>query len=250
MSNALDNIFASDPDLAERAERAEANARPDVAGTFRAYEPDPAGGFPKALRKWRVTSAVPATAEAVAELLGGTPHELDTEAEDAIAVDTDTDRVEVVVDGPEAIEFDMKHWVNGKLAHHCDTRAFLSPPEDAGVPCRCPRTIAELRARAKDERGPKPDIRISFKLAHDPDLGVFRYKSSGWTLISELPALKNALAKVGGPALVHLINERVQYTSKAGRDVDYQKLTAKVIKAYELAITDSPASVVEEEPPF
>ncbi|MFJ6622350.1 hypothetical protein ACIQOW_32810 [Kitasatospora sp. NPDC091335] len=250
MSDALDNIFNSDPELAERAERAEANARPDVAGTFRAYEPDPAGGFPRALHKWRVTSAVPATAEAVAELLGGTPHELDTEAEDAIAVDTDTDRVEVVIDGPEAIEFDMKHWVNGKLAHHCNTRTFLSPPEDVGAPCRCPRTIAELRSRAKDERGPKPDIRINFRLAHDPHLGVFRYKTSGWTLISELPALKNALAKIGGPALVHLVNERVQYTSKAGRDVDYQKLTAKVIKPYEQAITDTPAAAVEEEPPF
>ncbi|MFF2619826.1 hypothetical protein [Kitasatospora sp. NPDC058046] len=55
---------------------------------------------------------------------------------------------------------------------------------------------------------------------------------SGWTLISGLPALKNVLAKVGGPALVHLLNERVNDTSKAGRDVDYQKLTAKVIKPY------------------
>lgn len=250
MSDALDNIFASDPELAERAERAEANSRPDVAGTFRAYEPDPNGGFPRALHKWRVTSAVPATADAVAELLGGTPFELDTEAEDAIAVDTDTDRVEVVIDGPGAVSLDFKQWVNGKLAHHCDTRQFLSPPEDVGVPCRCPGTVAELKDRAKAERGPKPDIRINFKLAHDPSLGVFRYKSSGWSLISELPALKAALAKVGGPALVHLINERVQYESRAGRDVDYQKLAAKVIKAYELAITDTPASAVEEEPPF
>lgn len=151
----------------------------------------------------------------MAELLGGTPFELDTEAEDAIAVDTDTDRVEVVIDGPQSIEFDMKQWVNGKLAHHCDTRAFLSPPEDVGVPCRCPGTVAELKDRAKAERGPKPDIRINFKLAHDPHLGDFRYKSSGWSLISELPALKNALVKTGGPSLVHLVNERVNYTSKA-----------------------------------
>ncbi|WP_328953687.1 hypothetical protein [Kitasatospora purpeofusca] len=250
MSDALDNIFASDPELAERAERAEANARPDVAGTLRNYEPDPNGGFPRALHKWRVTSALPATADAVAELLGGTPHELDTEAEDAIAVDTDTDRVEAIIDGPGAIQFDMKQWVNGKLAHHCNTRAFLSPPEDVGVPCRCPGTVAELKDRAKAERGPKPDIRIAFRLAHDPGLGVFRYKSSGWSLISELPTLKNALAKVGGPALVNLINERVNYTSKANREVDYQKLTAKVIKSYEQAITDTPASAVEEEPPF
>ncbi|MFF2619827.1 hypothetical protein [Kitasatospora sp. NPDC058046] len=146
MSKALDNNFASDPEQAERAERAEANARPGVAGTFRAYEPDPNGGFPRALHEWRVTSAVRATADAVAELLGGTPHELDTEAEDAIAVDTD--RVEVIIDSPDSIEVDMRQWVNGKLAHHCDTRTFLSPPEDVGVPCRCPRTIAELRAWA------------------------------------------------------------------------------------------------------
>ncbi|WP_327065920.1 recombination directionality factor [Kitasatospora sp. NBC_01302] len=250
MSNALDNIFASDPELAERAERAEAAGRPDVAGTFRNYEAAPDGGFPTTLHQWQVTSALPSTADAVAELLGGTPYERETEAEDAMAVNTDTDRVEVVIDGPGAIEFDMKQWVNGKLAHHCDTRAFLSPPEDVGVPCRCPGTLAELKDRAKAERGPKPAITLTFRLAHDTGLGVFRYKSSGWSLISELPALKTALAKVGGPALAHLINERVQYTAKSGRDVDYQKLQLKVVKAFEQAITDAPNAAVEEEPPF
>ncbi|MFI1521676.1 recombination directionality factor [Kitasatospora cineracea] len=250
MSNALDNIFASDPELAERAERAEANARPDLAGVFRNYEAAPDGGFPIAQHQWMVTCALPVTAEAVAELLGGTPYERETEAEDAMAVKTDADRVEVVIDGPEAVKLDFKQWVNGKLAHHCDTRTFLSPPEDVGVPCRCPGTIAELKDRAKAERGPKPSIEIDFALPHALELGTFRYKSSGWSLIPELPALKGALAKSAGPSLAHLVNERVQYTSKAGREVDYQKATVKVVKPYGDAIADTPATAIEEEPPF
>ncbi|WP_441248926.1 hypothetical protein [Kitasatospora sp. McL0602] len=250
--SALDNIFASDPELAEKAEAAERASAPDIAGTFRNYEAKPGGGFPDALPDgWRVTCAVPATARAVAELFEAPePFERDTEGEDAMAVDTGHNSVEVIIDGPDAIEMDFKQWVNGKLAHHCDARTFLSPPEDAGVPCRCPGTIADLKLRAKDERGPKPSIRIKFRVAHDPEMGEFCYKSSGWSLISELPALKNALAKVGEPALCRLVNERVQYTSKAGRDVDYQKLTVKVDKAFGDAIADEPHSGYSEEPPF
>lgn len=58
--------------------------------------------------QWMVTCTLPSAVDAVAELLGGTPYERETEAEDAMAVKTDADRVEVVIDGPDAVKTDFR----------------------------------------------------------------------------------------------------------------------------------------------
>ncbi|MFD8318904.1 recombination directionality factor [Kitasatospora purpeofusca] len=251
MNSTLDNIFAGDPEHAAKVAEKNERFADDVVGKFRNYRAVPGGGFPDKVLKWDVTCAVPSDAQAVYELLGGQPPvERETEAEDALLVATDTNSVPIIISGPDAIRFDMKHWINGKLAHHCNGVTFLSPDEDKGVACGCPKTIAERKERAKNERGPKPDIRLTFRLADDPTLGLFEYKTSGWTLLDDLHSIFKGLDAVGGAALAQLNNEHVEYTTKAGREVSYTKLQVKILKAYEDAITDSPEAGYDEEPPF
>ncbi|MET9602571.1 hypothetical protein [Streptomyces sp. NPDC006459] len=199
-------------------------------------------GTPEALSEWKISTGDPVVAQAVAQLFGGEAIETERPAENFIDVFTERSSIPVVLDGPDAIYADMKLWNRSKLVHHCDGSEFLSPEEKAGKPCGCPELFAERKQAAKDFIGPAPSITITFRLADDPDLGLFRFQSQSWTLASVLHEYENALEAVAGPALADLSLELVEYVVKKGpnkgRQVSYVKPVVKVLKAYDDAITD------------
>ncbi|MFJ9646715.1 hypothetical protein [Streptomyces sp. NPDC101206] len=237
MANKM-TIFDTDP-----------NAKPKVRETF---EDDTVGRFhsgrqdedgtPEALTEWRITTGDLVVAQSVAQLYGGEPVETERPAENFIDVFTDRASIPVVLDGPDAIYADMKLWNRSKLVHHCDGSKFLSPEEKAGKPCGCPELFAERKAAAKDFLGPAPSITITFRLADDFELGLFKFQSGSWTLASVLHEYENALEAVDGPALADLTLELVEYTVKKGpnrgRNVSYIKPVIKVRKSYNDAIAD------------
>ncbi|MER5260430.1 hypothetical protein [Streptomyces sp. NPDC002855] len=236
MANKM-TIFATDP-----------NAKPKPRQTFaddtvgRLHSGRSVDGEPEALNEWRISTGDPVVAQSVAQLFGGEPIETDSTSENFIDVFTDRKSIPVVLDGPDAIYADMKLWNRNKLVHHCDGSVFLSPEERAGKVCGCPELFAERKAAAKDFLGPSPSITVTFRLADDPDLGVFKFQSGSWTLASVLHEYENDLEAVDGPALADLVLELVEYTVKKGpnkgRNVSYVKPVVRVVKAYNDAITD------------
>ncbi|MFJ8472153.1 hypothetical protein [Kitasatospora sp. NPDC094011] len=224
-------IFETDPDAKPRAAFSD-----DTVGRF--HSGKLVDGLPASLSEWRVSTGDPEVAAAIAQLLGGTPVETDSTSENFIDIETDTDKVKVVLSGADAITSDLKLWNGSNLIHHCDGVDFLTPEEDKGTPCGCPRLMEDRKAKAKSKRGPSPSIAVTFRLADDYDLGIFRFQTGSWKLAEVLYTVENALDKVDGEALCSLELEHVEYTTKAGRDVSYRKPVIKVLKAWQDAIAD------------
>lgn len=126
--------------------------------------------------------------------------------------------------------------------HHCDGKAFLSPPEKAGSPCFCPATMAERKAAAKEFRGPKPSIEITFRLADDTELGEFKLSTGSWGLVSVLHQVKAKLERIGEPTLIELEIENVSFIAKngpmKGKTVSYNQPVVRVLKSFNDAIAD------------
>ncbi|MEV3856081.1 hypothetical protein AB0J38_17370 [Streptomyces sp. NPDC050095] len=222
----------------------------DHVGRFRAGQL--LNNRPVALSAWRVTTGDPDVADEVARLFGGTPQEWETTKEDNREVLTGADSVRVIVAGADAISARMALYGMQGPIHVCDGVEFLEPEEDRGKPCGCPPDFKDRRASAKSGRGPKPDIRISFRLADAPDLGVFRLVTSSWDFTKTLPATLNALDRAGGPVLAELALELVEFKTSAGVDVKYRHPVLKVLGLAPQDATSALPSLaaVSEEAPF
>jgi hypothetical protein len=200
-------------------------------------------GQPEALSEWRISTGDPEVGKAVAQLFGGTPVEdEESTSENYIDVFTERESVTVILSGPGAIKDDMKLWNRSKLVHHCDGVSFLSPDERKGKPCGCPELFADRKQAARDLMGPSPSIDIFFRLADDPELGVFKFHSGAWTLAAVLHEYANDLERIGGEAVAELGLELVEFTikkgPKKGLHVSYYKPVLERIRSYNDAIAE------------
>lgn len=224
-------IFETDPNAKPKATFSD-----DTVGRFHGGKQE--NGIPVALPDWRVTTGDPDVAAAITQLMGGTAVETDSTSENFIEILTERDKVKVVLSGSDAIASDLKLWNGSALIHHCDGVEFLSPDEDRGKPCRCPALMDDRKAAAKSKRGPAPSIAVTFRLAEDYDLGLFKLQTGSWKLAEVLHEVENALDKIGGEALCSLELELVEYTTKKGRDVSYRKPVIRVLKSFNEAIAE------------
>lgn len=224
-------IFETDPNAKPKGSFSD-----DTVGRFHGGKQT--DGIPVALSEWRVTTGDPEVADAIAQLMGGQAVETDSTSENFIEILTTTNKVKVVLSGPDAVTSDLKLWNGSQLIHHCDGVEFLSPDEDRGKPCRCPALMEDRKAAAKTKRGPSPSISVLFRLAEDYDLGLFRFQTGSWKLAEVLHEVENALDKVGGEALATIELELVEYTTKMGRDVSYRKPVIRVLKSWSDAVAE------------
>lgn len=245
MANNLRRIWETDPESKPK----ERTFSDDFVGRFRSGRL--VGKQPEALNEWRVTTGDPVVAEEIARLMGGEANEWDTDKEDNIEVLTDSPSVEIIIESSDKIDASMKLFGMSGLVHHCDGVEFLSPEEDKGQKCGCPALLQDRKDKAKSGRGPKPSIDIQFKLAEAPELGLFRFNSGSWELVKTLHTVLEDVDKAAGreydddgrvsvqgvPVRATLSIEHVSYTTKAGRDVSYNRPVVKVLGAYEAAKT-------------
>ncbi|WP_327379416.1 recombination directionality factor [Streptomyces sp. NBC_01212] len=236
MANNLKSIWETDP-AAKPRERTFSN---DYVGRFRSGRL--VGKAPESLNEWRVTTGDPVVAARIADLLGGAPEEWDTEKEDSTEILTTSASVEIIIENSDALDASMKLFGMSGLVHHCDGVKFLSPDEEKGDPCGCPAAFQDRKDRAKSGRGPKPSVDLTFKLADAPELGLFRFNSGSWELVKVLHNVIADIDKAGGREYADddtvtekgvavratLSIENVSYTTKAGRDVSYNKPVVKV----------------------
>lgn len=208
-------IFEVDPDAAPRGSQAD-----DVVGRFRSGAQ--LNGRPLALDAWRVTTADPDVADAIAEALGGEAKEWDTSSDETLEVYTEANELSIILDGPGAIRSSMVLWGRNALLRSCDgvTQGHPNPGED----CACPSKVKDRKEAAQKGTGCEPSIQVYFRLADHPTLGKFKFFSGSWALLGEIGKAEEALVRIGGPALATLKLDQV--TTKAGRT--FTKPTVKV----------------------
>jgi hypothetical protein len=231
------DIFATDPEAKaareEREAKFEASKRPDWAFQFRSGKRN--GNQPVSLQEWRITTPKLETVNALKELFGGTI----TEAPNGdYALDTTRDTIEVVVDASK-IESKLIQWADGLPIHECDGSKYLSPEADKGKPCDCPRLLDERKEKAKQRRGPKPNIVVPIRLPQDEDLGTGKYTATAWSFAEDLPYVMRQLSGINGEALCSLHLEHIEY-EKNGKPQSFTKPVLSVLGSYQDAIAGDP----------
>lgn len=231
-------IFETDPDARPKRKTF---TKQEFAFFFRSgmqvFDEKTKRNIPTSLDRWRVTAAEPDVAEAIAQLYGGKAEEWDTNKDDALQVLTTTGTVQVVISGADAISDKLIQWGRKGPIHECDG-VYSLMDRNFGERCGCPELLVERKAAARDEVGPAPHIKLTFRLAEDYDLGVGQFVSTSWDFLGSLPDVQNELDAVGGEALCELSLELVEYTTKKGRDVRYHKPVITVIKSWSDAISE------------
>lgn len=227
-------IFDTDPDAKPKPKPGSTYTRPDFH--FRAGMQ--VNRKPVALAHWRVLTGDPSVASAISQLMGGNPEEYDPTKEENLHVLTESSSVEVVINGSKAVEDKLILWGRSGPIHECDGVSFLSPDDQKGQPCGCPSTMAERKELARQGRGPAPSINVTFRLAHDYELGVGKLTSSAWTLATVIHEVKDALDAIDGEALCRLELEHVKFVSKSGINVEYRKPVVHVLGSYNDAIAE------------
>ncbi|MQS34187.1 recombination directionality factor [Streptomyces katsurahamanus] len=199
-------------------------------------------GIPHMLGAWRVTTEDEAVAGRVAALMGGRPSLVGTAVGGgSLEVLTERESVRVLLDGTGAVRSDLVFWRGDELVHRCDGVAFLSPETRRGQPCGCPMLLEDRKAAVRSKAGPAPRIDVVFRIAADPALGEFRFRTGSWKLAERLWEVEQALDGIDGQAVCDLALESVVYTASRGREVCYRKPV--------LTVLGSPDSVAAEPGP-
>ena len=207
----------------------------DIVGRFRSgYQVENGRKkTPVALQEWRVTTGDPEVAEAVRGLMGGDPAaEWDASGEDNLEVFTTSQEVEVILDGPSALRQRMILWGrNGKVIRESDGETCTdgTPDPQAG------QSLQERKQAARDGVGAEPQIELYFRLAENPELGIFKFQSGSWSLASDLAynSVSEELEDIDGKARATLALEEVSFVAKqgprAGQTVSYTKPVVKIL---------------------
>lgn len=239
--DALNDIWAEDEESKPEPRKKYSS---DLVGIIASTGYDKANNKGLMFDTFRVTTSGRDTADAVAQLYGGAPVEdPDAKGEFFTVVDTDRDKLYLVVNGTESVSFDMKKWENGVLTHWCTGRYYLDE-DRKGTRCDCPKFFAERKARGKKGIGPKPDIRVRGPFADDTELGMVEFRTKNWGVLERLHETGAALDAIDGPALVEIEIEHVEYDIEKGPDAgqhrSFRVPHINVKKAYDDAITDAP----------
>lgn len=178
----------------------------DVVGRFRSgYQ---VGGRPASLKQWRVTTGDPDVASKVQSTFGGEePQSWETKGEDTLEVFTEAPSVDIVLSGPDAIDARMLIWARGsKRIATCEGTIF----ETEGAPYVCEKGGFRNK-REHEEQGHvcEPRVSVTFRLADDPDLGLFKFESGAWSLATAISRAIGDIQKYDGAVKATLSLEYV-----------------------------------------
>jgi hypothetical protein len=236
------NIFGNNPDGSVAApQKRSGSFSDDVVARFRSGHQ--LSGRPAALSEWRITTGDPEVADKVHEILGGdAPQEWEAKGEDNLEVFTASKEVEIILADEKAIRTSMVLWSrNGKLIQRGDGQTIDYPDERKGEPDPdAALTFQERKKRGQDGVGPEPQIEVYFRLAEEPDLGIFKFQTGSWSLASDMAyadtegELADALdASDGKGARALLALEEVSFEAKkgprAGQTVTFTKPVLKIL---------------------
>lgn len=208
----------------------------DIVGRFRSGYTN--RNRPVALTEWRVTTGDPDVADYILETLGGQEvSEWEATGEDGLQVFTEAKSVDILLHGPKALRQKMVLWSRqGKIIRSGDGQTLDdgTPDPDAHL------TLAERKEKAREGTGAEPNISVFFRLAANPDLGIFEFRTGSWSMASDLAYNRTAeeledLSEDhdGAPIRARLTLEAVSFTAKngprAGQTVSYTKPVLSIL---------------------
>lgn len=211
--------------FAPRERTASTNRVSDVVGRFRSGHQ--INNRPISLKEWRVTTGDPEVADSVLDLLGG--DEVSTweaKGEDNLEVFTNSQSVDIILAGTEAIDARMVVWARGaKRIVVCHDEVY----DTEGGPFECEEGGYRTRAE-HDEQGHvcEPVIKVRFRLAEAPDLGIFEFQTGAWSLATQVGYVLNDIEDndtEGNGVVATLALEQVEFESEGQK----RKFTKPVI---------------------
>jgi hypothetical protein len=216
-------IFPTDAN-GETAKKNKSTFQDDVVGRFRSGYV--AGRKPVALQEWRVTTGDPTVADRIVELLGSPEgvKEWDATGEDNLEVFTEAPSVNIIIENEKALRQAMVLYGRDGIVHISDGETITVPEEKKGQPDpQAGLTFQERKAahRAKELTAAQPRVELWFRLADEPDLGLFKFQSSSWSLVSDLDynGTEDELAELaaaGTGVRATLALEEVSFVAKNG----------------------------------
>lgn len=217
-------------DIFAPRERTSGTRSSDVVGRFRSGHQ--INKRPISLKEWRVTTGDPEVAdEVLAELGGEEVGTWETPGEDNLEVFTTSDSVEVILSGADAIDARMVVWAKGqKRIVVCGNEVY----DTEGGPFECEEGGYRTRAE-HDEQGHvcEPLIKVRFRLASNPDLGIFEFQSGAWSLVQQVGYIYSDINKNGGGAVTATLHlEPVEFES-GGQKRKFTKPVVTVTGEYE-----------------
>lgn len=202
----------------------------DVVGRFRSgYQ---INGRPASLTDWRVTTGDPDVAATLQELLGGDDvQEWDAKGEDNLELFTSADSLDIIIESVKDVDARMVIWSRGQKKFFVCGGAAFEP--EGSEPFVCEDGDYTTRAE-HDEQGHvcEPNIKITFRLKDNPDLGRFQFQTGAWSMASVLGYALSDLENVGGSAVATLSLEPVEF-KKDGKNVKFTKPVLDIVEAYE-----------------
>ncbi len=139
-------------------------------------------GRPVSLDEWRFVSDDKEVIETLADLYGGDVNEITkTKRDDTEVIEyevfTKAKSLPIIMEGEDAISSEFMWWANGELLGRGDGVKMDNGDDDPGYGLE----LAERKDKAKKGLVPAPETTVYFRLADNPDLGIFRYaKSQAW----------------------------------------------------------------------
>ncbi|WP_326687224.1 MULTISPECIES: hypothetical protein [unclassified Streptomyces] len=184
------------------------------------------GGRPVAVSSWRITTGDRDVADALAGLYGGQPGLTGEGAGRGYEVLTRGESVSVVLTGGQPVAVRMVMRAAGEVFHVCDGVNLLDSTGAEGGPCGCPATVEERKAAARAGRGPVPEVRLRFRLAGLPDVGIFQLVSTSWELLESLPSAERVMHGTSVDCV--LSYQLVEFTTGSGILVSYRRPVLEV----------------------
>jgi hypothetical protein len=218
----------------------------DIVGRFRSGHQVGNGARkkPVALQEWRVTTGDPDVAEKIQGLLGGDePAEWEATGEDNLEVFTTSPEVEIILEKASALRQAMILWGrNGNIIRKSDGETIEYPEDQKGNPDpQAGQSLQERKAEAKAGTGSEPQIEVYFRLAEEPDLGIFKFQSGSWSMVSDLAyngtqeEIEDLFADGAESVRATLGLEEVSFEAKsgpmAGKTVTFTKPVLKALEA-------------------
>lgn len=231
----MDQSIFADP---EREAREAEYQRPEYA--FQLRTGMQVNRKPVSLAKWRVLAAGEDTAQGIAELLGGAPVHEFPEKEHDFEIRTESEKLEIVLSGADAIVDKFTQWgTNGQPIHECDGVLSLMK-DDKGEPCGCSGTLKERKKKSRAGKAPGPNVMVSFRLAgHGYELGMGLWRATSWQFAETVFDVKNKLDAVGGEALAELEIVQCEFMDGDGELVKFKKPVITVIGSYSDAVAEA-----------
>lgn len=201
----------------------------DQVGRFRAGYVDKSGkrDKPVALKDFRVTTGDPKVADRIAELLEaqGPAAKWETSGEDDLEVFTKSPSVEILLDKASALRQSMIMRTLKGVLYVSDGETISWPADRKGeADPQSGQSFKARKAASKNGTGADPQIELYFRLADDPELGLFKFQTGSWSMVSDLSYNETedeindffADAEPGAQLRAKLSLEPVSFVAKTG----------------------------------